>query len=215
MKALLKLALKLGLIFLTLVVLIQLTGLVDMERARDWVLHAQSVHPAWVALGVIGLLCVDLLLSVPTLALSIGAGHVLGWWTASLVVWCGLMGAGGLGYVAGRVAGPRVLRRLMPDEAQAQEATQTFLAHGFIMTVLSRGAPMIPEMCACLAGMTRMPASRFALAWTLNSAPYALLTTGLGAFSSLDSPALAVAGALGLYVLMWGSWWVWRRREGA
>ena len=213
MKALAKLALKMGLILLALVVLIQLTGVVDLDHARQWVLHAQNAPPVWVAGAIVGLLCLDLLLSVPTLALSIGAGHTLGWAAGSLTVWCGLMAAGCFGYAAGRFAGARAVCFLMPDPAQAREATQTFEDHSFAMIALSRGAPMIPEMCACLAGITRMSPWRFALAWTLNSAPYALLTGALGAHSSLERPHVAVAGALGLYALMWGGWWLWRRAK--
>lgn len=46
---------------------------------------------------------------------------------------------------------------------------KAFQKYGFVMILMSRAAPILPEVSACLAGMTRMRIRTFFVAWSINT----------------------------------------------
>jgi len=78
--------------------------------------------------------------------------------------------------------------------------------------LLSRGSPILPEVSACMAGMTRMPLGKFLVLWLASSVPYAVIAAYAGSISSLDNPQPAIFAAIGLMSVLWISWLVVRRR---
>ena len=62
----------------------------------------------------------------------------------------------------------------MREQGTKRKAKETFLNYGLGMILLSRSSPIFPEVCACMAGMTKTRFSKFALAWIVNSVPYAV-----------------------------------------
>jgi uncharacterized membrane protein YdjX (TVP38/TMEM64 family) len=71
--------------------------------------------------------------------------------------------------------------------------------------------PILPEVTACLAGMTGMPFTKFLLAWSLSSVPYVLIASYAGSISSIDNPKPAILAALVLSAAFWLAWFIYHR----
>ena len=100
----------------------------------------------------------------------------------------------------------------MKDPQDRLEMGETFVRNGPVMIILSRAAPMVPEVTACMAGVTAMPYFRYAAFFTLGTLPYALIASYAGSISSLTSPQPAIYATLLLYGVLWTGWLLFRRQ---
>ena len=212
MKPLLKLILIIGLCFAATFVVLKGTGAITVEKIESWLTWARETTPLYVALIVAALLFADLFVAVPTLTVTILAGFFLGHYHGSAAAAAGLMLAGTCGYWLSRRFGDAILRTIVRDPAGRDEASQTFRRHGFAMILMSRAMPILPEVTACLAGITRMPFHRFLLAWSLSTLPYVGIAAYAGSISSLSNPQPAILAAIGIAAVLWTAWWLFRRR---
>lgn len=187
-----------------------MTGL-SFADVESWLRNAGEISPEYVVLLVISLLVADLLVSVPTLTITLLSGFLLGQWVGAFAALAGLYIAGCLGYLISRRIGDRLLAVLLKEPAKRQAAITSFETHGFGMIILARAMPILPEVTACLAGATKMPFRRFIVAWSLNSVPYVLVATFAGSVSTLDAPQPALFTALGISATLWISWFFYRR----
>ncbi len=187
------------------------TGL-SFADVENWLRNAREISAEYVVILVVGLLVADLLVSVPTLTITLLSGFLLGQWLGAAAALVGLYSAGCLGYLVSRRIGDRLLAVLLKQPEKRQEAIQSFETHGFGMIILARAVPILPEVTACLAGATKMPFTRFIVAWSLNSVPYVLVATFAGSVSTLEEPQPALFTALGISATLWISWFFYRRR---
>ncbi len=81
------------------------------------------------------------------------------------------------------------------------------------MILLSRAMPILPEVTACLAGMTKMKFSRFLLAWCLSTIPYVLIVSYAGSVSSLENPKPAIYTAIGISATLWAGWYLFNKKR--
>lgn len=206
MKPLIKIMLPLGLFFTAIMVILKLTGLLTIDKIKLWMEAAQNISPIYVAAIVITLLFADLVMAVPSLTITILAGFFLGPIAGTSAAVSGMMLAGISGYGLSRYKGEVLVRFLIKEEAEREKAKQAFLDHGVIIILLSRAAPVIPEVSACMAGLTRMPFSRFLGAWCLSSIPYAAIAAYAGSISSLANPMPAILAAIFLSGMSWLGW---------
>lgn len=215
MKDLIRLAIILAAAFGFTFLLINLTGILTLDDIETALTYMSNIHPAWVFLLVAGLLWVDLLLSIPTMAVSLLAGYFLGWPQAIPAVCAGLLLAGGSGYLLGRYYGLRLLARITPDASRREAMTAIFSRYGIVTLIVCRALPMLPEISCCLSGATRLPLIRFVPAYLLGSVPYAVVVTYAGSISSVENPwpALVMAGVLSLILWSGGALLLWYRRQ--
>lgn len=211
MKPLLKVMLVLALAFASTFLLLTLTGVLTLEKIQGWLEAARSINPWLLAALVVGLLFSDIVIAVPTLSVMILAGYFLGAFTGTLASFTGLMLAGSVGYWASGRYGNMLFFRLVKDPQQRAEAIDTFQQHGPVMILLSRALPMLPEVSACLAGLTGMKFIRFVGLWIISILPYAALANYSGSISSLQNPMPAIYTAIGLCGFFWGSWFLFHR----
>lgn len=186
------------------------TGL-TFDDVEQWLRDANNIAPQYVVLLVVALLVADLLVSVPTLTITMLSGYLLGRELGAFAALTGLYAAGCLGFALSRLLGQRLLVLLLKDDSKREEAVKSFEKHGFGMIILARAVPILPEVTACLAGATGMPFGRFLMAWSLNSVPYVLVATFAGSVSTLDAPQPALFTALGISGTLWVSWFFFRR----
>lgn len=212
MKPLIKIMLTLGLVFATTFLLLNATGVVTVAKIETWLTLARDADPLWVAPIIALLLFVDLIISVPTLATITLSGYFLGPVVGALAGIAGLVMAGLGGYCMSHRYGDLLLKVVIKEEAKRSDAVATFQEHGAVVILLSRASPMLPEVCACMAGMTRMPLGKFLVLWLASSVPYAAIAAYAGSISSLDNPHPAIFAAIGLMSFLWLSWLVMRRR---
>ena len=187
------------------------TGIVSVAKIESWLLFAKSADPLWVAPIIALLLFVDLLISVPTLATVTLSGYFLGPVVGAVAGITGLLMAGLGGYAVSHRYGNLLLKVVVKDELKRAEAISTFQEHGAVVILLSRASPILPEVSACMAGMSRMPVSKFLALWLASSVPYAVIAAYAGSISSLDNPQPAIFAAIGLMSFLWLSWLVVRR----
>ena len=211
MKPLLKLILIVGGCFAATFLVVKATGSLSVAQIEDWLNQARALSPAVVGSVVFLLLFADLFIAVPTMTVTILSGFFLGYAFGSAAALAGLMAAGLCGYGLGRVFGNHILAFLIRSQTERQDAVDTFRAHGFVMILLSRAVPILPEVTACLAGMTGMAFPRFLLAWCLSTIPYVLIAAYAGSVSTLADPRPAIFTALGLSAVLWTAWLGFRR----
>lgn len=203
----------LGSIFALTFILGRVFGILTVENVRHWLELAQGVDPVWVAGTVILLLFLDLFVAVPTLMITILAGFFLGFPIGATAALTGMSLAAFSGYTISHVWGERVISLVVREKKDRLEMAETFERSGPTMIVLSRAAPMIPEVTACMAGATRMRISRYGLFFTISTLPYVLIATYAGSISSPESPKPAIYAALLLYAVLWIGWYLFRRKS--
>ncbi len=192
MKSLFKVILIIALCFASTFVLVQMTDLISIEKIEIWLNDAKNISPLYISAFIIFLMFIDLFISIPTLATIILAGHFMGSQYGALSAICGLMIAGITGYFLGTIFGDKILKLIMKDAAQRNEVKETFNDHGFVMILLSRAMPILPEVTTCIAGMSGMPFLKFLIAWSISIIPYCLFAAYAGSISTLRNPEPAI-----------------------
>jgi len=213
MKLLIKTALILATLFASTFIFIKISGILTIDDVTTS-FESLKHQPAYIIGAlVILLLLADLFIAIPTMTVIILSGYFLGFGMGALFAFAGLASAAMTGYAVSYRWGDKLLRKINRDEQQRLEMQQTFSQHGIGLLILSRAMPILPEVCACLAGTTKMPLPRFLLGWALGSIPYLLIITYAGSMSSLDRPMPAIYTAIGVSTTLWLSWsWFYRRR---
>ncbi|MDF1720793.1 MAG: VTT domain-containing protein [Minwuia sp.] len=215
MKHLIRVMLILGSIFAAVFVAGHLLGILTTDNVRSWLEQAQSIDPLWVAGLVVALLFIDLFITVPTLTLTILAGFFLGFPAGASAAFVGVTSAAFGGYCISRRWGDPAIRLILKEEVAREEFAAAFRSNGPVMIMLSRALPMLPEITACMAGVTRMPPLRYAAFFLIGNLPYILVAAYAGSVSSLEAPQPAIYTALVLYGILWTGWYFLRRRRVA
>jgi uncharacterized membrane protein YdjX (TVP38/TMEM64 family) len=189
-------------------ILVKMTSILSVEHVKMWLLQAKELSPYYVGGIVILLLFADLFMAIPTLTVITLSGYFLGFQYGAIASLIGLILAGISGYGLSNILGERIFDVLLKKEKARQEAKETFRQHGVIMILLSRAMPILPEVTACLAGMTKMKFSKFILAWSISTIPYVLITSYAGSASSIENPKPAIYTAIGISATLWMGWYL-------
>ncbi len=213
MKSLIKVILILGLISGSSFILVQLTGLITVERIDYWFNEIRSVSPYYIGALVLVLMFIDLFISIPTLATIMLAGFFMGTFLGSLFTIAGLSIAGITGYTLGYKFGDPILGFLLKNEKEKDELVDAFLENGFLTILLSRALPVLPEVSTCIAGMTKMPFLKFFTAWLISITPYTIIAAYAGASSSAKSPEPAIIAWAVLTSFLWICWFFFKRKR--
>ncbi len=212
MKALLKIFLVLASAFALTFVIIKSTGVLTIEQIEAWLIQVKEQPPLYMGLIISSLLFLDLFIAVPTLTIIILSGYFLGFEKAIIFSLLGIYSAGIIGYILSFFYGHKVLDFVIKDKNQKKEAIKLFNTHGFVMILLSRAMPIIPEVSACLSGMTKLKFKKFILAWSISSIPYVLVASYAGSISSLENPKPAIFTAIGLSIFFWTLWFFYHKQ---
>jgi len=205
MKLLIKTALILASFFMLTFVLLFLFGF-NKSDVELMIYEVNKLSPLILSMTVIILLFADLFIAVPTLTISILAGYFLGFSNGFIVVVTGLVLVGMAGYFISYYFGERVLRKISNKDDIA-EMNRLVRDHGLIMLLLCRATPVIPEVTACLCGISKMPIIRFIFGWLVNSIPYAAIATYAGSISTLQKPMPAIYTAIGISLILGSAWY--------
>lgn len=203
--------LTLAVIFASTFILGRVLGILTEENVRAWLELASTLSAATVIAVVVGLLFIDLFVAVPTLTIVILGGYFLGFELGLIAAMLGSALAAFGGYAICRNWGESALAKIVRNPDQRGDMHEAFQSHGPGMILLARAAPILPEVTACMAGITRMSLARFALFWSIGTLPYMSIAAYAGSVSTLDDPMPAIYAALGLYAVMWTGWFVYRR----
>ncbi|KZN44168.1 TVP38/TMEM64 family protein [Pseudoalteromonas luteoviolacea] len=211
MKPILKLMFVLIFFFACTFVALKASGLLSLDAIESWLTYAQSLNSYVVTVIVIALLLLDLFVAVPTLTIIILAGYFLGPTMGALSAIIGMLLAGLGGYWISHIYGHVLIDKLIKTESEKALAVSSFNIRGPVVILLSRASPILPEVSACMAGMTKMPFKTFLTCWLMSTIPYAIIAAYAGSVSTLENPNPAIYTAIGLSGFFWASWWVFKK----
>jgi len=207
MKGLVQLALILVGFFLATFALAAATGWFD-EVAVTAAIRRLNESPQgfWlISAAVIGLLAADLLLPVPGGPVMILAGHLLGPVAGSVVAGIGGILAGAIGYLLCRWGGQAIFQRFVnPDEADRVRRWLT--RYGTLAILIGRALPIVPEVLACLAGLSRMRPLPFFTAFSVATIAFAVPQAVAGAYTTRANPWPGVLVGILIPTLGWVAW---------
>ena len=215
MKSLIKVILILGFVSGSSFIMVQVTGLITIDKIDFWFNEIKSLPPYYIGAVVLCLMFIDLFISIPTLATIMLAGFFMGTLLGAAFTIIGLTIAGCCGYLLGRRYGEVVLKFLLKNNTEREEFKTSFEEHGFVTILLSRALPVLPEVSTCIAGMTGMPFLKFITAWLISISPYSLIAAYAGASSSPRSPEPAIIAWAVLTSALWLGWYFFNRKRKA
>lgn len=169
----------------------------SQERAIAWLID----WGAWAGLAGIILLIADLLLPIPASAVMAALGIMYGPVAGGSIATLGSFLSGALAYLLCRNFGRAAALRLLGADGLV-EGERLFAQAGGWLVALSRWLPVLPEVIACMAGLTRMPPRTFFAALACGSAPLGFAFAGLG-HAGGDDPLLVILVSAGLPPLLW------------
>jgi uncharacterized membrane protein YdjX (TVP38/TMEM64 family) len=171
------------------------------EPINAWVarLLTPAAGRATLAALLVLLLTSDVLLPIPSSFVSAGAVSLLGPAQGSVTIIVGMTGSAWLGYALGRFGGEPLTRRLA-GERELVRARNLMSRYGSWVLLLCRGVPVVAEASTLLAGVTRLSASRFALATGLGNVGLACAYAAIGLLQLSGGWALAAPFAFGVAV---------------
>lgn len=159
----------------------------DGARALEFV-RAQG---AWGGAVGVGLIVADLVIPLPSPAVMAALGLIYGPVLGGAIASVGSFLAALLGYTLCRFIGPRAASWIAGPE-QIERLSEFFERRGMWAIAVSRFIPAVPEILACLAGLTRMPFTSFAAGNLIGSVLVGYLNAYFGARGETD-PASTVA----------------------
>ncbi len=213
MKELLKVFLIVATVFTIIFLVMKFTGILTLDQIENYLHQVKDISPLYLGLIIAALLFVDLFIAVPTLTIIILSGYFLGFMYGAVFSMVGILSVGVVGYSLSRYYGDRILTFLIKDDSKRVSVIEAFDKHGFVIILLSRAMPIIPEASACLSGMTGMNFRKFLLAWLLSAIPYVLVASYAGSISTLDDPKPAIFTAIGISAFLWISWFFYHKKH--
>jgi uncharacterized membrane protein YdjX (TVP38/TMEM64 family) len=141
--------------------------------------------------AALALLVGDIVLPVPSTPVISGLGYVYGAWIGGALGFAGSFLSGTIAYAACRAAGERAARWLL-GARDLERARERFHRIGAWTVALSRWVPILPEVSACMAGLTRLPARVFFAALACGALPMGFAYAAVGALGA-ERPWLTLA----------------------
>lgn len=167
----------------------------------------------WGWLAGLLLLTGDLFLPVPGTAVMSGLGYLYGTAAGGFAATAGSFLSGSLAYWLCRTRGHRMAARLMGPDGMSRGKNLFHSRRGGFMVALSRCLPLLPEVIACMAGVTGMPAGKFHLALACGSLPMGFLFAWIGA-TGKDAPGMALGLSLVIPAVLYGLALLVMKRHG-
>lgn len=172
-------------------------GAFSVEGAIEWI----KGYEQWAWAAGVGLLFLDFLLPVPGTAVMSALGYVYGALIGGIISATGSFLAGLFAYTLCRMMGPGVAKKLL-GEKDYESGKRLFSNTGGWIVVLSRWMPLLPEVVACMAGLTRMPVQKFILALACSSIPLGFAFAYIGS-TGTNHPTLAIVLSAGIPPILW------------
>jgi len=172
----------------------------DSLFAGDGAIQLLRSYAQYGWLIAIFLLLADLILPIPTTAIFAALGIIYGPWWGGLIAAAGSFLSGLFAYSVCRRYGHAVARHFAGPNAM-QYGEELFTRMGGWLVAFSRWLPLLPEVIACLAGLSNMPLRMFVVALLCGVVPVGFVFAFVG-HSGAERPVLTlVLSALAPLVL--------------
>jgi uncharacterized membrane protein YdjX (TVP38/TMEM64 family) len=187
------------------------------EEFEAWVTRWFATDPAQAQVSdgmrmlfVVGVLASDILLPIPSSAVSTWAGGALGIWLATLASWTGMTLGATFGFALARLFGSRFARR-RAGERDINQMAGLARRYGPLALVLTRALPILAEACVLLMGASGLSWKRFFLPVAASNLMIALCYSAFGRFSQqydLLPLAAVLSGTVPLCIALLARRWL-------
>jgi uncharacterized membrane protein YdjX (TVP38/TMEM64 family) len=167
------------------------------EGAIAWL----TGYGRWAGVAGILLLISDLILPIPATAVMAALGFVYGPVVGGLIATLGSFLSGTLAYLICRWFGRAAALRVLGPRDLA-DGERLFARVGGWLVVLSRWLPVLPEVIACMAGLSRMAPLPFFIALACGSAPLGFVFAVIG-HAGAAYPIVGLVLSAALPPLLW------------
>jgi uncharacterized membrane protein YdjX (TVP38/TMEM64 family) len=164
---------------------------VEAAWDRTNVLEYLRAQGPWAAVVGVGLICIDLFVPMPAGAIMAGLGLIYGVWLGGVIATFASFMAGLVGYTLCRAMGPRAAVWIASAE-EIERLSGFFERYGMWAIAVSRLLPWVPEIIACLAGLSRMSFRRFAAGNLMGGVAVGFINAYFGSRGETDPETLAV-----------------------
>lgn len=175
---------------------------IEQSFSGDGVVSWMQSYGAFAWAAAIGLLVADLAIPVPTTAVMAALGMVYGPIYGGLFACLGSVISGLVGYFLCRHLG-RPFAIWLSGEKGLAEGERIFENVGGWIVAMSRWLPVISEVIACLAGLSRMRFPVFITALVCGSLPLGFVFATIGHLGG-DQPILTLILSALLPFVLWG-----------
>ena len=180
----------------------------SLENTVSWL--RSTGNWAWAA--GIGLLIIDLFFPILGTVVMSALGLVYGWFIGGLLSALGSIAAGLLAYGLAHKIGRKAVLWLTGENGLAEGERLFHGETGGWLVAFSRWMPVLPEVVACLAGITKMPFKRFFAALCAGCFPMGFIFAWIGETGN-DQPVIALILSAGLPPLIWGAFRLFYRKK--
>lgn len=192
--------------FLTVAILVALPFLVWGEQLEalftgEGAVDRLTDHGAYAWVVAMVLLLSDLALPIPTSAVMAALGIIYGPLIGGALAAFGSVLSGLTGYGVCRYFG-RPVARFVSGERALSEGERLFETAGGWIIALSRWLPVLAEVMACMAGLSRMAFPLFLAALACGSVPLGFAFALIGHIGE-DQPGLTLGVSVVLPGLLW------------
>lgn len=167
------------------------------EHSLEWL----RGYGTWAWAIAIVLLMADLFLPLPATIIMSALGYIYGPMVGGLISAAGSFASGVLAYWLCRMLGGNAATWVLGKKDYERGKKISARVGGWVVA-LSRWLPVFPEVIACMAGLTRMPAKNFYLALACGSLPLGFIYAIIGN-SGIENPALAIGLSACLPPVIW------------
>jgi uncharacterized membrane protein YdjX (TVP38/TMEM64 family) len=197
---------RLLLLFLTLAVLVLISFFIWGDPLMNFFSQQGTIawlkgYGDWAWAIAIVLLVADLFLPLPATLIMAALGYIYGPLAGGLISAAGSFMGGAFGYWLCRLMGENTTLRLLGEKDYARGKKLSGNVGGWVV-VLSRWLPVFPEVIACMAGLTRMPARYFHGALLCGSLPLGFVYAFVG-HAGVSHPAVSIGLSAGMPPLIW------------
>ena len=158
---------------------------------------------AWAWAVGIGLLVIDLFLPILGTVVMSALGLIYGWFLGGILSAFGSIVSGVLAYWLCRKMGRRAAGWLAGESGLAEGERLFHGETGGWLVALSRWMPVLPEVVACMAGLSKMSFRRFFAALCVGSIPMGFVFAWIGDAGE-KTPGMALLLSAGLPPVIWG-----------
>lgn len=145
---------------------------------------------------IVAVLATDILLPIPSSAVSTAGGAAIGVWAATVASWLGMTIGAILGFGLARLVGTPLLLRLTRD-ADRERTRRMMSRYGRGALVMTRPVPLFAEACVLLTGAGGMTWRRFLPPVLVSNFVIASVYSAIGDWSRAnDTVATAVIATI-------------------
>lgn len=154
----------------------------------------------WAAVVGVGLICADLVVPMPGPAIMAALGLIYGFLSGALIATFASFLVGIIAYTLCRAIGPRAAAWIT-SAGEINRLSGFFERYGMWAIAVSRLLPWVPEILACLAGLSGMSLARFATGNLIGSIAVGVINAYFGSRGQTDPETLAFVIALPYFLI--------------